>query len=101
MTGVLAGVRVLDLWWGVAGPAAAMLLCTHGAEVTHGGVIGRRKQEDQTDGPKHRPGPVGRKRDVHPESFQDVGRTGSRGVTAVPVFRHTHAGASHYEGRSG
>ena len=34
MTGVLSGVRVLDLSWGVAGPAAAMLLCTHGAEVT-------------------------------------------------------------------
>ena len=34
MTGVLSGVRVLDLSWGVAGPAAAMLLCTHGADVT-------------------------------------------------------------------
>jgi crotonobetainyl-CoA:carnitine CoA-transferase CaiB-like acyl-CoA transferase len=34
MTGVLSGVRVLDLSWGVAGPAAAMLLCAHGADVT-------------------------------------------------------------------
>ncbi|MEO5840418.1 MAG: CoA transferase [Acidimicrobiales bacterium] len=34
MTGVLSGVLVLDLSWGIAGPAAAMLLCTHGAEVT-------------------------------------------------------------------
>lgn len=31
---VLDGLKVLDLSWGVAGPAAAMLLCDHGAEVT-------------------------------------------------------------------
>ncbi len=34
MAGVLAGVRVLDLSWGIAGPMAAMLLGDQGAEVT-------------------------------------------------------------------
>ena len=34
MASVLSGIRVLDLSWGVAGPAAAMLLGTHGADVT-------------------------------------------------------------------
>jgi crotonobetainyl-CoA:carnitine CoA-transferase CaiB-like acyl-CoA transferase len=34
MQSVLTGVRVLDLSWGIAGPAAAMLLGTHGADVT-------------------------------------------------------------------
>ncbi len=34
MAGVLDGLKVLDLSWGIAGPMAAMLLCDHGAEVT-------------------------------------------------------------------
>jgi crotonobetainyl-CoA:carnitine CoA-transferase CaiB-like acyl-CoA transferase len=34
MAGVLAGVTVLDLSWGVAGPIATMLLADHGAQVT-------------------------------------------------------------------
>ena len=34
MAGVLAGVRVLDLSWGIAGPMTAMLLGDHGADVT-------------------------------------------------------------------
>jgi crotonobetainyl-CoA:carnitine CoA-transferase CaiB-like acyl-CoA transferase len=34
MPGVLEGLRVLDLSWGVAGPMTAMLLADHGAEVT-------------------------------------------------------------------
>src|SRR5271156_211826 len=33
MTGVLHGVRVIDLSWGIAGPMAAMLLADHGADV--------------------------------------------------------------------
>ena len=33
MTGVLDGVRVIDLSWGVAGPVAGMLLGDHGADV--------------------------------------------------------------------
>ena len=33
MTGVLSGLRVLDLSWGLAGPRAAMLLADHGADV--------------------------------------------------------------------
>lgn len=32
--GVLAGIRVLDLSWGLSGPMATMLLADHGAEVT-------------------------------------------------------------------
>lgn len=32
--GVLDGIRVLDLSWGIAGPMTAMLLGDHGAEVT-------------------------------------------------------------------
>lgn len=32
--GVLAGIEVLDLSWGVAGPMAGMLLADHGARVT-------------------------------------------------------------------
>src|SRR3954471_1882973 len=35
MNGVLEGLQVLDLSWGVAGPSAAMLLCDHGADVIH------------------------------------------------------------------
>ncbi len=34
MAGVLDGLKVLDLSWGIAGPMAGMLLCDHGAEVT-------------------------------------------------------------------
>src|SRR5262245_17542625 len=35
MSGVLAGTKVLDLSWGVAGPSAAMLLGDNGADVVH------------------------------------------------------------------
>ena len=34
MPGVLAGLKVLDLSWGIAGPMTTMLLVDHGAEVT-------------------------------------------------------------------
>ena len=34
MTGVLDGLEVLDLSWGIAGPMAGMLLADHGAQVT-------------------------------------------------------------------
>jgi crotonobetainyl-CoA:carnitine CoA-transferase CaiB-like acyl-CoA transferase len=34
MAGVLSGIRVLDLSWGIAGPMAGMLLADQGAEVT-------------------------------------------------------------------
>jgi crotonobetainyl-CoA:carnitine CoA-transferase CaiB-like acyl-CoA transferase len=34
MTGVLEGLRVLDLSWGIAGPMATMVLSDHGAAVT-------------------------------------------------------------------
>ena len=34
MAGVLDGVRVLDLSWGISGPMATMLLADHGADVT-------------------------------------------------------------------
>src|SRR5215472_7670337 len=34
MAGVLDGLRVLDLSWGISGPMATMLLSDHGAEVT-------------------------------------------------------------------
>ena len=34
MAGVLDGLKVLDLSWGIAGPMTGMLLCDHGAEVT-------------------------------------------------------------------
>src|SRR5689334_1994201 len=33
MAGVLSGVRVLDLSWGIAGPMTTMLMADHGAEV--------------------------------------------------------------------
>lgn len=34
MTGVLDGIKVLDLSWGIAGPMTGMLLADHGADVT-------------------------------------------------------------------
>ncbi|HVT34665.1 MAG TPA: CoA transferase [Nevskiaceae bacterium] len=34
MAGVLNGVKVLDLSWGIAGPMTAMLMADHGADVT-------------------------------------------------------------------
>ena len=34
MTGVLSGLKVLDLSWGIAGPMTGMLLGDHGADVT-------------------------------------------------------------------
>src|SRR5579863_7862444 len=34
MSGVLDGVSVLDLSWGIAGPMTTMLLADHGARVT-------------------------------------------------------------------
>ena len=33
MPGVLDGVKVLDLSWGIAGPVTGMLLADHGADV--------------------------------------------------------------------
>ncbi|MEJ0046967.1 MAG: CoA transferase, partial [Rhodospirillales bacterium] len=33
MAGVLQGVRVIDLSWGIAGPMATMLMADHGADV--------------------------------------------------------------------
>src|SRR5215207_9923712 len=46
MTGVLDGLRVLDLTWGIAGPIATMLLADHGAAVTRV----ERPQGDPFDG---------------------------------------------------
>ena len=34
MAGVLDGIKVLDLSWGIAGPMATMLMADHGAQVT-------------------------------------------------------------------
>ncbi len=34
MSGVLSGLKVLDLSWGIAGPMTGMLLADHGADVT-------------------------------------------------------------------
>ncbi|HKX46420.1 MAG TPA: CoA transferase, partial [Planctomycetota bacterium] len=46
MAGVLDGLRVLDLSWGIAGPICTMLLADHGAEVTR---IERPRGEEPAD----------------------------------------------------
>src|SRR3954469_26069037 len=46
MTGALSGLKVLDLSWGVSGPAAAMFLADNGADV----VRIERPEADPFDG---------------------------------------------------
>ena len=47
MPGVLDGIRVMDVTWGIAGPLATMLLADHGAEVTRIERPGRDPFADQ------------------------------------------------------
>ena len=62
MAGVLEGVEVLDLSWGIPGPVTGMLLADHGARVTKieppGGDPGGVALEDDVGGAREREQPV-------------------------------------------